>query len=68
LENDDKRKAVWLTTVPLRKTHELRSKINNGNSPDPEILKEYDPTVIASVLKLYLLELPGILPFFYLIN
>lgn len=59
LENDDKRKAVWSTNIPLAKTHELRAKINDGKTPDPEILKEYDPTVIASALKLYFLELPG---------
>lgn len=59
LEDDNKRKAVWLTHVPLGKTHELRAKINNGKIPDAEVLKEYDATVIAAVLKLYLLELPG---------
>jgi hypothetical protein len=59
LEDDDKRKAVWLTHVPLGKRHELRAKINNGKTPDAEVLKEYDATVIAAVLKLYLLELPG---------
>jgi hypothetical protein len=59
LENDDKRKAVWSTNIPLAKTHELRAKINNGKTPDPDILREYDPAVIASALKLYFLELPG---------
>ena len=59
LEDDDKRKAAWLTNVPLPKTHELRAKLNDGKVPDPEILKEYDITVVAAVLKLYLLELPG---------
>jgi RhoGAP domain len=42
----------------LGKIHELRAKVNNGKAPDPEILREYDPTVIAALLKLYLLELP----------
>jgi len=60
LEDDDKRKAVWLANVPLAKTHELRAKINNGKNPDAEILDNYDPTVIAAAVKLYLLELPGI--------
>ena len=59
LEDDEKRKAVWLTNVPLPKTHELRAKLNNGKVPDPEILKEYDITIVAAALKLYLLELPG---------
>lgn len=61
LENDDKRKAVWLTNVPLAKIHELRAKINNGKTPDPEVLKEYDVSIVASALKLYFLELPGII-------
>jgi len=59
LENDEKRKGIWLTNVPLVKTHELRAKINNGQIPDPEILAGYEVPIIASVLKLYLLELPG---------
>jgi len=59
MEDNDKRKAIWLTNVSLPKTHELRAKLNNGQPPDPEILKSYEPAVIASVLKLYLLELPG---------
>ena len=60
LEDAEKRKAIWLTNVPLAKTHELRAKINNGKNPESEILKSYDAPVVASVLKLYLLELPGI--------
>jgi hypothetical protein len=59
MEDNEKRRAVWLTNVPLRKTHELRAKLNNGQPPDPEILTSYEPPVIASVLKLYFLELPG---------
>ena len=58
LEDDEKLKAVWLANVPLGKIHELRSKVNNGKGPDPEILREYDPTIIAALLKLYFLELP----------
>ena len=60
MADDEKRKAVWTTHVPLGKIHELRAKINNGKPPDIEVLKTYDPAVIAAVLKLYLLELPGI--------
>jgi len=59
LADDDKRKAVWLMNVPLGRTHELRSKINDGQTPDPEVLMAYDPTVVAAALKLYFLELPG---------
>jgi len=60
LQDDDKRKAVWLSHVPLGKTHELRARLNDGQAPTPEVLGMYDPTIIASVLKLYFLELPGI--------
>jgi hypothetical protein len=63
MEDNEKRKAIWLTNVSLSKTHELRAKLNNGQPPDPEILKSYEPVTIASVLKLYLLELPGTNPF-----
>lgn len=66
LEDDEKRKAVWLANVPLAKTHELRATMNNGKNPDTEILDNYDPTVIAAAVKLYLLELPGtpsVIPF-----
>ena len=59
LEDNEKRKAVWLVNVPLGKTHELRAKINDGKTPDKDVLAEYDPSVVASALKLYLLELPG---------
>ena len=59
LEDDEKRKAVWLANVPLPKTHELRAKLNNGKTPDAETLREYDITIVAAVLKLYMLELPG---------
>lgn len=59
MEDNEKRKAMWLTNVSLSKTHELRAKLNTGQPPDPEILEAYEPATIASVLKLYLLELPG---------
>jgi hypothetical protein len=66
LEDNEKRKAVWLANVPLGKTHELRAKINDGKTPDKDVLAEYDPSVVASALKLYLLELPGTFLFFVL--
>jgi hypothetical protein len=33
--------------------------INNGQPVPPEVLEKYEIPVVASVLKLYLLELPG---------
>lgn len=58
LENDEVRLAVWTEQVPLKKTHELRREINDGKPIKPEVLAKYPAPVVASVLKLYLLELP----------
>ncbi|KAL1957078.1 hypothetical protein VTO42DRAFT_6336 [Malbranchea cinnamomea] len=58
LEGDEARRAIWLHDVPLAVTHHLRSAINNGQAIPPEVLDKYEMPVVASVLKLYLLELP----------
>ncbi|KAK9247884.1 hypothetical protein V1506DRAFT_530953 [Lipomyces tetrasporus] len=58
LENDTVRGDVWLRYVPLSEVHKLRSEINTGKNFAPEILTRYQPSIVASVLKLYLLELP----------
>ncbi|BFZ55672.1 Rho-GTPase-activating protein 8 [Savitreella phatthalungensis] len=58
LPDDDGRRRVWLRNVPLHFTYELRSKLNSSTTIDPAILESYDPAIVASVLKLYLLELP----------
>ncbi|KAI1876668.1 hypothetical protein JX265_004194 [Neoarthrinium moseri] len=58
LEGDDARRGVWLVEVPLAQTHKLRAKINDGKSFTQETLSEFDVPTVASVLKLYLLELP----------
>ncbi|OLL26172.1 Rho-GTPase-activating protein 8 [Neolecta irregularis DAH-3] len=50
LEND--------TDVQLATTHRLRSILNPGKSPIIETLALYEPAVVVSVLKLWLLELP----------
>lgn len=59
LEGDETRRAIWLHDVPLTVSHHLRSRINNGEVVPPEVLEKYEMPVIANVLKLYLLELPG---------
>lgn len=59
LEGDEARRGVWLVDVPLYLTHRLRDEINNGKPITPEILEKYEIPIVASVLKLYLLELPG---------
>jgi hypothetical protein len=57
LEGDEAR--IWLVDVPLAQTHSLRSAINTGKRFSDEVLEKYDIPIVASALKLYLLELPG---------
>jgi hypothetical protein len=59
MEGDEARRGVWLVEVPLPVTHRLRSEINNGKAVDPAVLERYEIPIVASALKLYLLELPG---------
>jgi len=49
---------VWLVEVPLHQTHRLREVLNTGKPFSVESLEPYEIPIIASVLKLYLLELP----------
>lgn len=59
LEGDEARRGVWLLDVPLAETHKLRARINNGKAISQEVLADYDIPTVASLFKLYLLELPG---------
>lgn len=59
LEGDEARRGVWLVDVPLSQTHSLRAKVNDGRPFSPELFSEFDIPTVASLLKLYLLELPG---------
>jgi len=58
LEGDENRRAIWLVEVPLSATHHLRSAIDSSKGADDSVLAKYDVPIVASVLKLYLLELP----------
>ncbi|KAI9808247.1 MAG: hypothetical protein M1825_004704 [Sarcosagium campestre] len=58
LEGDEARRSIWLVDVPLAASHHLRSQINNAKAIPREVLDKYEIPIIASVLKLYLLELP----------
>ncbi|KAE8152562.1 hypothetical protein BDV25DRAFT_61612 [Aspergillus avenaceus] len=58
LEGDEARRAIWLYDVPLAATHSLRNALNSSKADYQEILEKYEVPIIASVLKLYLLELP----------
>jgi hypothetical protein len=62
LEGDEARRGVWLHEVPLSQTHKLRARVNNGKPPALETFAEFDIPTVASLLKLYLLELPGMFP------
>jgi hypothetical protein len=59
LEGDEARRGIWLVDVPLAQTHSLRSLINTGKRFQDDVLEKYDIPIVASALKLYLLELPG---------
>ncbi|APA09180.1 hypothetical protein sscle_04g039500 [Sclerotinia sclerotiorum 1980 UF-70] len=58
LEGDAARRSVWLVDVPLHQTHRVRGVLNTGKPFPIEALEPYEIPIIASVLKLYLLELP----------
>lgn len=60
LEGDEARRNIWIVDVPLREIHKLRYVLNTGKPFNTEILGSYDLPIITSVLKLYLLELPGL--------
>ena len=59
LEGDEARRNIWLVDVPLAATHHLRNQVNDSNSVPRDILEKYEMPIVASLLKLYLLELPG---------
>ncbi|KAL8768110.1 MAG: hypothetical protein Q9209_005573 [Squamulea sp. 1 TL-2023] len=58
LEGDEARRGIWLVDVPLAATHHLRNSINTGKPIPREVLERYEIPIVASALKLYLLELP----------
>ena len=59
LEGDEARRGIWLVDVPLAATHHLRRAINTGKAIPRDLLERYEIPIVASALKLYLLELPG---------
>lgn len=58
LEGDEARRSIWVVDVPLSATHHLRNNINTGKQIPMDLLEKYEIPIVASVLKLYLLELP----------
>lgn len=59
LEGDEARRGIWLHNPPLQITHQLRNALNNSKVDYRDILPKFEIPIVASVLKLYLLELPG---------
>ncbi|AMD20183.1 HDL561Wp [Eremothecium sinecaudum] len=64
MENDVERTTVWTAPVKLQLTHQLRKLLNDKPpTSDEEILEILNsanatPSLVTSVLKVYLLELP----------
>ncbi|KAL3418194.1 hypothetical protein PVAG01_09909 [Phlyctema vagabunda] len=58
LDGDEARRSVWLVDVPLHQTHRIRDVVNTGKAFPAETLEPFEIPIVASVLKLYLLELP----------
>ncbi|KAF4983629.1 hypothetical protein FZEAL_981 [Fusarium zealandicum] len=58
LEGDEARRGVWLLEVPLSQSHRLRAKVNDGKAVSPGVFDGFDIPTVASLLKVYLLELP----------
>ncbi|AET37758.1 GTPase-activating protein RGD2 Ecym_1538 [Eremothecium cymbalariae DBVPG len=64
MENDNERTTVWTVPVKLQSTHQLRKLLNDRPFKNEEeifnIIKDCkaEPSLVASLLKIYLLELP----------
>ncbi|OQE32193.1 hypothetical protein PENSTE_c001G09105 [Penicillium steckii] len=58
LEGDEARRGIWLHDSSLTTIHQLRAALNNSKVDYREILPKFEIPIVASVLKLYLLELP----------
>ncbi|KAG6869236.1 hypothetical protein C0993_009100 [Termitomyces sp. T159_Od127] len=60
LPGDNERRKSWIYEVPLPAVHHLREALNasSGGQPIPaELFAKYDAPVIASTIKLWILEL-----------
>ncbi|KAL3240136.1 GTPase-activating protein RGD2 RNJ42_05179 [Nakaseomyces bracarensis] len=64
MSNDKVRTLTWISPVKLSATHQLRALLNKRQFRDEndiiEVLKSHnsEPSTVASIIKLYLLELP----------
>ncbi|KAL7319023.1 Rho-GTPase-activating protein 8 [Mucor circinelloides] len=55
---DEEKNVVWTASLPLDRVHAARAEINTSKPATHESLQKYDLLLIASLLRLYLLELP----------
>ncbi|KAM0793656.1 hypothetical protein ACM66B_001087 [Microbotryomycetes sp. NB124-2] len=56
--SDAEKRKIWLYETPLGAQHHLRQALNSASSKlEPAILSQYDLPVVASTIKLWLLEL-----------
>lgn len=60
LEDDEERMNLWIKPVHLSKIHELRFQLNELSDIHEisNVLKKWEPKMVANVLKLYFMELP----------
>ena len=50
---------MWTTTsLPLDRVHSARNQINHVHAIDLETLEGFDLLLLASIIRLYLMELP----------
>jgi hypothetical protein len=56
--HDIEKKVVWTTSLPLDRVHAARAEINTSKPITRETLEKFDLLLLASLLRLYLLELP----------
>ncbi|CEP13185.1 hypothetical protein [Parasitella parasitica] len=53
--------VIWTASLPLDRIHAARAEINSNKPITAEILQRFDIILLASLLRLYLLELPDCL-------
>lgn len=56
------RNKIWIAPLPLDLIHKARNDLNSMMTPiTQDVLKKYDIISLASIIRLYLLELPDCL-------
>lgn len=54
---DEEKNLVWTTSLPLDRVHAAREEINHCKLSKSD-LEKYDVLLLASLIRLYLMELP----------